>query len=173
MKTTTRHRIATWSIAGSLVVALLVVGASLYEHLVIDPVWPDNPSVIRPDEGGIDRKDVWIPLHAAIMVLLPLALWAGWRTPARRALVGAALGYVVYRGWSIVYFIPNALRYEEPGASLDGAGTWIALSTLRLPIMVACAVLLLLATRRAGSGVIDSRAPHPSVHDRAASSTVA
>lgn len=169
----TRHRIASLSTTGALVVALLMLGASLYEHLVIDPFWPDNPALIRPEEGGVDRKLVWIPLHAAITVLLPLALWAAWRTPARRAIVGAAVAYLVARVWSIVYFIPHALRYEEPGAPLDGAGTWIGLSILRFPLITACAILLWFASRRVAAAVVGSRAPQPAVHDPSGARTVA
>jgi hypothetical protein len=150
----TRDRIASASVTAGVTVLLLMLGASLYEHLVIDTVWADNPALIQPERGGLDRKVVWIPLHAAVSLVLPVALWANWRRrPVRRAVLGAVAIYLAMRLWTIVYFIPAGLRFEQAYATSEGAGTWIALSTLRFPMLVASLVLLTVASRRLRRGL--------------------
>src|SRR5262245_29832741 len=79
-----RRRLAPRAVSAALFLTVLAVGGSLYEHLVVDPAWPGNATVIQPDHGGVNRKLFWIPLHAALTLALPLALWACWRTPAAR-----------------------------------------------------------------------------------------
>jgi hypothetical protein len=151
-RTSRRERIASLSISAALAVLLLAIGASLYEHLVVDRAWPDNPSLIQPALGGLDRKTLWIPLHISTELLLLIALYTAWpRRPIRRLVIAAALLHLAMRIWTFVYFIPHALRFESPHAPPDGATTWVTLSILRFPLVLAAAVLLALASRRLGS----------------------
>jgi ubiquinone/menaquinone biosynthesis C-methylase UbiE len=145
-----RARLAPSLVTASLFLMVLVVGGSLYEHLAVDPVWPANGSVIQPDHGGVNRKLFWIPLHVALTLALPLALWGAWRIRgARRWLLVATGSYVAMRLWTMLYFVPRALQFEAEGVADAGAAqTWVLLSTLRLPLVLASLAALRMAARR-------------------------
>ncbi len=70
-----RDRLAPWLVNVALLLMALELGGSLYERLVVDPAWPTNPAIVQPDSGGVNRKVFWIPLHGALTLLLPIALW--------------------------------------------------------------------------------------------------
>lgn len=145
-----RGRLAPWTVNGALLLMVLAIGGSLYEYLVVDPVWPTNVTLIQPDHGGVNRKLFWVPLHVALTLALPVALWACWRNAAARRWVLVALGaYLVMRAWTLVYFVPEALRFEAEGLSnaLE-AQRWVLWSTLRLPLVLASAAALGAAGRR-------------------------
>src|SRR5690606_3254709 len=128
--------IATWATRLALVVFIVQIGGSLYEHLVIDRVWPENPALIQPARGGVDRKVFWIPVHGAVTLALPVALWAAWRFPAARAWLLAAIGsYVALRVWTFAYFIPGVARFESAEVvSAEAARAWVRWSILRAPL---------------------------------------
>jgi ubiquinone/menaquinone biosynthesis C-methylase UbiE len=145
-----RDRLARRAVTAALFLTILAAGGGLYEHLVVDPVWPANATVIQPDRGGVNRKVFWVPLHAALTLALPLALWAAWRRPAPRRWLLAAVGaYVALRAWTFAYFVPLALRFEAEGVpDAAAAHTWVLLSTLRLPLVLASLAALWMAARR-------------------------
>lgn len=155
-----RWQLARWTTAAALLIMVLQLGGSIYEHLVVDSVWPDNVALIQPERGGIDRKLFWMPLHGAVTLLLPLALWAAWRERrARKYLLGATAAYIAIRVWTFAYFIPRALAFEsahELGGALAGeARMWVMLSWLRMPLVIAMAVLLARAGRALASREVD------------------
>ena len=147
---TWRGRLAPWAVHGSLLLMVLAVGGGLYEHLVVDPIWPGNVTIIQPDHGGVNRKLFWMPIHAALTLTLPVALWAGWRNPAVRRWLLVALGsYLVMRVWTMLYFVPLALRFEAEGiADAAEAHRWVLLSMFRMPLVLMSAAALWLAARR-------------------------
>jgi hypothetical protein len=143
-------RSTPWLVHGTLVFLVVGLGGSLYEHLVVDPVWPRNIVVIQPEQGGVDRKHFWIPLHGALTLALPAALWACWpRRTVRRWLAVALGAYVARRVWTFLYFIPRALRFESAPALSDSmvheAQTWVWLSVLRAPMLILACVALWMA----------------------------
>lgn len=148
-----RDRVARWAVNGSLLLMALMLGGSLYERLVVDAAWPTNMILIQPDQGGVNRKVFWIPLHVGLTLLLPAALWGCWpRRAARRRLLVAIGIYVAIRVWSAVYFIPLALQFESAKEFTDAlvreAQRWVHLSFIRTPMTVAAVVALWLASRR-------------------------
>ncbi len=107
----------------AIVLGAIGLGGGLYEGLLIDRAWPAAPQLIQPQRGGIDRKRFWIPAHTAYELTLVAAAWANWQTPFARTWILAALAaHAVTRVWSIVHFIPAALRFERAG-ELDAAQT--------------------------------------------------
>lgn len=147
-----RERLAYWSTLGAFLVMVLDLGGSLYEHLVLDPAWPTNFALIQRQAGGVSRTAFWIPIHTALTVLLALALWAGWRMRAVRVwLLGAVALYVAMRLWTFAYFVPRALLFERyqgaPQALAREAETWVRLSLLRFPVVLASAIALWVAVR--------------------------
>jgi ubiquinone/menaquinone biosynthesis C-methylase UbiE len=159
-----RDRLAPWAVNGSLLLMALSLGGGLYESVVVDPAWPANVSIIQPAQGGVDRKVFWGPIHVALTVALPVALWACWRRPSVRGwlLVGTGV-YVGIRVWSFLYFIPLALKFEVAQGMADPlmreAPTWLRLSPVRCGLALASVAALWLAagglrpTRKAYKGV--------------------
>ncbi|HLV64915.1 MAG TPA: hypothetical protein VKY73_03855 [Polyangiaceae bacterium] len=151
----------------------LDLGGSLYEHLVIDTAWVDNPALIQPAQGGISRGAFWIPMHIALTVLLAAALWATFKERAVRKRVLWAIGlYAAMRIWTFAYFVPLALQFEslqEPVLSpqmRSVAEQWVRWSWLRLPFVAGAAIALWLAARRLDSllgvsAVTRGAAPRP------------
>lgn len=149
---TAREIIARWSTLLSLVIVVLELGGGVYERIVLDAAWPTRLSLIQPSEGGLDRKNFWVPLHAVLMVTLPLALWACWREPTLRFQLLVATGlYVVMRAWTFAYFIPGALRFEKAVGEPDlveQARSWVFWSIWRTPMVFGAAIALTAAARR-------------------------
>src|SRR5262249_29462809 len=102
------------------------------------------------DRGGVNRKLFWIPLHVALTLALPVALWAAWRNTAARGWLLVAIGsYAAMRIWTMLYFVPLALQFEADGVTdPSSAWRWVLLSTLRLPLGLASLAALWLAARR-------------------------
>src|SRR5262245_6764354 len=147
---TWRDRVAPWAVHGSLLLMVLAIGGGLYEHLVVDSVWPGNVTVIQPDQGGVNRGLFWLPLHAALTLALPVALWAGWRNPSVRRCVLVALGtYLAMRVWTLLYFVPLALRFQTEGfTDVSEAQQWVLLSISRMPLGLLSAAALWVAGQR-------------------------
>lgn len=130
-------------VAGSL-------GGGVYETALIDRLWPDNPALVQPNRGGINRKRFWMPAHFAFEALLGAALWTAWPRPdARQWLLAALAAHVAMRAWSFAYFIPRAMAFEKAG-DLDAdqharAMAWVRASGWRLLLDLAAAVSLCLA----------------------------
>lgn len=114
--------------------ALMSLGGGLYEIAVLDPAWPRNPGLIRPDSGGVSRRRFWIPAHAMFEITLLATLVAGWaQVEARFWLLVALASHLVMRGWSALEFIPKAIAFERPDAPTGpAAARWVARSRLRL-----------------------------------------
>ncbi|SFJ75271.1 hypothetical protein [Caulobacter sp. UNC279MFTsu5.1] len=130
-------------VAGSL-------GGGVYETALIDRLWPDNPALVQPSRGGIDRKRFWIPAHFTFEALLGAALWTAWpRLDARQWLLAALAAHGAMRAWSFAYFIPRAFAFEKAG-DFDAdqharAMAWVRASGWRLLLDLAAAVSLCLA----------------------------
>lgn len=128
-------------------VMAFMVGGGIYENLVLNAAWPSNPSLIQPELGGVNRKVFWIPLHALMTLLLPIAIWLYWsEKTVRRLLLLSLAFYLIVRIWSILYFIPVALEFEamqvQPIEQAKLAETWVALSPVRSVLSLAATVCL-------------------------------
>lgn len=141
----------------ALVLGALGLGGGVYETLVVDHVWPDNPSIIRSGRGGIDRARFWGPVHSFYELALFISLWMVWSvTDVRWWSVTALAIHFATRAWSFTYFIPRAIRFEKLGELTEEqrreARRWTQLSRCR-PVLAAfsivaqCIVILQLAVR--------------------------
>ena len=158
-----RTAIATASVQLALLLVAFALGGSLYEHLVVDTVWPDHPQVIQPGHGGIDRKLFWIPIHVVLTLALIAALVASWVWPGARRQLWIAIGcYAIMRAWSGVYFIPLALQFEAEAAvgpaTREAARTWVLLSMLRAPLLIGSLIALARASRLLRATVTEAHA---------------
>jgi len=138
----------------AMVFGAIGLGGGVYEILLIDRVWPNLPQLIQPQRGGIDRKLFWIPMHAAYELALVGALWANWHAPFARFCILGALGmHAVTRAWSLLHFIPAALRFEQAGdldaSQAAAARVWTRHSRWRVVIEAGAIVALVFALGRA------------------------
>jgi len=108
------------AILGALIATSAVIGAALYEETVLDTVWPHRPDIVRPIEGGANRKHFWAPANLIVILSLLAATWAAWPlTSARNAvLVGVGL-YAIILAVTVAYFVPALLKVERMGAPPD------------------------------------------------------
>jgi hypothetical protein len=135
---------------GLLVVSVIVLSATLgggiYEHVVLDPVWPSHPSLIQSAaHGGLTRARFWLPAHLLFEILLVSSLALFWKSPSVRIwLLLAVCGHVIARVWSALYFIPRARAFERADIVDEAmARRWTFRSKFRLPIELLTLALLL------------------------------
>jgi hypothetical protein len=133
----------------AVVVGAIMFGGGIYETLLVDRVWPDNPAVIQPERGGLDRKLFWMPAHALYELALFISLWMLWSAGDARWWTAAALVvHFAARAWSMAYFIPRALRFEKLGDLTEEqrleARRWTRLSRCR-PALEAVSIIALCA----------------------------
>lgn len=137
-----------------LCVALILksagLGGGLYETMLVDRVWPNNPRFIQPQRGGINRKLFWAPVHGLFEIALLTSIWIAWPDVNTRVWLLLALAcHLSMRLWSFLYFIPAAIRFEKlndfDSAQIARARCWIRLSLWRLPLDIASMMALCLA----------------------------
>ena len=141
----------------AILVAAIGIGGGLYEFTVLDPAWPNRPSLVQPGLGGVSRKRFWIPAHIAFELLLVAALVQAWpAADIRQWLLLALATHAAMRIWSALDFIPKALAFERAEAgsvSLAAAQRWTSRSRLRMPLDLATLAALLMAFRTAVRGI--------------------
>jgi hypothetical protein len=131
----------------AVVLGAIMLGGGVYETLLVDRVWPDNPAVIQPSRGGINRAPFWMPAHTLYELALFITLWTLWSMNDARWWTAAALVvHFAARAWSMTYFIPRALRFEKLGdltqEQRDEARQWARLSRFR-PVLEAVSIMAL------------------------------
>lgn len=136
-------------LAVTMLLGAIGVGGGLYETILIDPVWPSNPRIIQPAQGGIRRARFWIPAHAFYELALIVSLIFSWSLgDVRYWLLAALTLQIVMRAWSFAVFIPKALAFEECApeeVAIADAKAWTRWSRLRIPL----SLLSVLATSAA------------------------
>ena len=136
------------AILSALVSTSALAGASLYEEAVLDLVWPHRPDIVRPIEGGANRKLFWVPADIVALTSLLAATWAAWPvSDTRKALLVAVTLYAINVGISAAYFVPELLKVERLGISPDdlSSRTWVRRNRWRGAIFVCTAIALSLA----------------------------
>ena len=129
----------------AVVLGAIGVGGGIYETLLVDRVWPDNPAIIQPSRGGINRALFWGPVHALYELALLASAWMVWGDAHARTWIIVALAtHFGSRAWSFAYFIPRALQLEKAGDLTQEqsrlARRWIQLSRCR-PVLEAVAII--------------------------------
>nr|WP_295905554.1 hypothetical protein [uncultured Bdellovibrio sp.] len=123
----------------------LAVGGGFYEGFVINPQWSLQPptSFTLIQEGtGVPLQKFWIPVHILITVFILVALFLNWRIASRRTFLLISLGsYVIMRGWSFLYFIPEMLSFQKIATNsppseelMNRVSTWKTLTYWRTPL---------------------------------------
>jgi len=129
----------------ALTVTACLTGAGIYEQLVLDTAWPHKPSIVRPIEGGANRKLFWVPANIVAIVSLIVAVWAAWSTRgAREATLIAIALFALINTVTIAYFGPAVLRVEKASTAPDDPASlaWVRRSRWRTPLAVSVNVAL-------------------------------
>ncbi len=140
-----------WKLAAILVAlcaTAILTGGGWYEQAVLDSAWPRNPNLVRPAEGGANRKKFWIPAHVSGAASLALALWGAWSAVlARNATLTAIAIYILITLVTVGYFAPAVLKVErdcvEPNASSSFA--WVRRSRWRMVLAVSMNLAMVVA----------------------------
>jgi hypothetical protein len=132
------------------------VGGGLYEHVVLMPLWAASPpsslAIIQPGTG-VPLQDFWIPVHVAITAFLLVSLVLVWKERKARYLLLIGLGsYLAMRLWSVLFFIPEMLAFQQvpldapPSAELTArVAAWTFWTWFREPLDVLAFLAFLLA----------------------------
>jgi hypothetical protein len=129
----------TWELAAVLAAlcsTAFLTGGGWYEQAVLDSVWPRNPSIVRPSEGGASRRRFWVPAHSFAAVTLGCALWGAWReAPARYAVLTAIALYLLITIVTVGYFARAVVKLEKATAvrpNEPSSLTWVRRSRWRM-----------------------------------------
>ena len=129
----------------TVVLGAMGLGGGIYETALVDRVWPNNPAIIQPSRGGLNRGIFWAPVHVSYEVVLLLSAWMVWGDGYARAwIIVALIAHFGVRAWSLLYFIPKALWFEKAGDLTQEqygiARRWIQFSRFR-PALEAIAII--------------------------------
>jgi hypothetical protein len=130
------------------VMASLVLGASLYETLVVHPAWSRKPpeSFVGFVGEPVSRMNIpafWVPVAplfaGSALGALALAFMAG---TAGAPLIASSTSTVLGVAWTLAYFRPTIARFLEQGGGdtpadrLPGeARRWITLNWFRVALV--------------------------------------
>lgn len=141
----------TWrlvALLAALMVTACLTGAGIYEQSVLDTAWPRKPSIVRPVEGGANRKLFWVPANIVAILALLLAVWAAWPVAGARNASLVAVGlFAVINAMTVAYFAPAVLRMEKVSAPPDDPASfaWVRRSQWRTPLSLGVNVALAFA----------------------------
>ncbi|MEO8173756.1 MAG: hypothetical protein ABI581_11760 [Sediminibacterium sp.] len=133
----------------------IVIGAGMYEHLVLVPKWAAAPPTSLDMFRGLYALNpgaFWMPIHPITLLLLIGALVFNWNTARRKYLLIHLAGYVLILALTTIYFVPELLAiihtpYQNaPDAALTKrASQWEKLSIARMIFCIVIASVLLLS----------------------------
>lgn len=129
----------------ALILGAIALGGGIYETLLVDRAWPNNPAIVQPSRGGINRGFFWGPVHTLYELALVVAAWSAWSDrEVRWWVIAALITHLAARAWSFAYFIPNAIRFEKLGDLTEEqrhlAKRWTRLSRCR-PVLQTVSII--------------------------------
>jgi hypothetical protein len=139
-------RALAWLIA-TTALYLLMNGAQIFETAVIVPVWTAGPPASLGMFQGpyrLDFKAFWIAFHSVHEIVFIVALVLCWRIQAvRRWLLLVLVLHVAVRVWTIAYFAPTIITFQQlpPSAAVDPtlverATQWRVLNLIRVGVFM-------------------------------------
>lgn len=109
-------RAEMWLLLTALVY-FIMNGAGIFETAVIIPKWSAAPPAsfqILKGEYGIDLKVFWIIMHSVHEIIFIVAIIFCWSIPGvREALLGLFAIHFGVRVWTLLYFAPNIIEFQE------------------------------------------------------------
>lgn len=132
----------------SIAAYLVMNGAQLWETAIIIPAWTQAPPaslIFFQGPYGLDFKYFWIIVHSIHEVIFILALVFNWKNKSRRLpLVLLFLAHVGVRVWTLVYFVPVIIDFQQMSVVdsvdpplVERAAQWRNLNYLRVGLFFA------------------------------------
>ena len=148
MKNSSRFSRADSWLLLSIAAYFIMNGAQLWETAIIIPAWTQAPPaslIFFQGPYGIDFKYFWIAVHSVHEVIFAVALIFNWRIRDRRlAMTLLFLAHIGVRVWTLVYFVPNIIDFQQMPVSSDidrqlveRAARWRNLNYLRVGLFFA------------------------------------
>jgi hypothetical protein len=132
---------------------ITIIGAAIYEHAAVVPVWSMAPPVslsMFQGKYGIQPANFWMPVHPITILLLAAALITNWKLPRRKQILIVFGVYLLILAITATYFVPELLAITTSAysaATSDDltirAGMWEKLSLLRLSVLLVLSGVLL------------------------------
>jgi hypothetical protein len=140
-------------------VYLLLNGAQIFETAVIVPNWtaaPPESLYLLQGKYGLDFKNFWIIFHSLHELTFITALILCWKIKTvRRWLILLLVLHIGVRIWTLTYFAPNIIAFQEMPASptvnqslLDRANEWALLNYIRVGVYLAISLAFIPLVRR-------------------------
>ena len=132
----------------------IIIGAAVYEHLVVWPQVMAAPPLslsMYQGEYAPNGANFWTRIHPVILVLLITSLVLSWRTERKKYVLITLIGYVLILVSTAIYYVPELIEIvntpyaENVDEGLVKRGViWQRLSIVRLILLMIMAILLYL-----------------------------
>lgn len=155
----TNNETANAALLITTVAYLLLNGAQLFETAVLVPVWTAAPPAslhIFQGYYGLDFKAFWIVAHSLHELTFVAALVLNWKIATRRrVLVAVLLVHIAVRAWTLLYFAPVIISFQNTPATdtinpalQQQAAQWRDLNLVRVAIFLFLSFALIPLNRR-------------------------
>lgn len=139
--------LANRSLLVTTVAYLLLNGAQLFETAVLVPVWTAAPPAslhLFQGHYGLDFKNFWIVAHSLHELTFLAALFLNWKIVSRRkVLVVVFVIHVAVRAWTLLYFAPVIISFQQMPVSAtidqtlqEKAALWRNLNLVRVALFM-------------------------------------
>ena len=126
-------------------------GAQLFESVVLVPGWTSTPPESLQLLRKIDLKTFWITTHCLHEITFILAIAFCWKIESvRNGLLGLFVIHFAVRVWTLLYFAPNIIAFQNADISLASipeiaarTRLWKILNYVRVTIFVVLSLGLL------------------------------
>ncbi|PWN69472.1 transposase [Chryseobacterium phosphatilyticum] len=126
----------------------LMNGAQIFETLIFVPKWTSSPPdtfKLLQDGKGASLKFFWIILHSLHEIAFILAIIFCWKIdPVRNWLLGLFLLHAAVRVWTLTFFAPNIIQFQNLAATSSISqeiaariSLWRNLNYIRVAIYIA------------------------------------
>lgn len=151
---TINSQLANRSLLITTVAYLLLNGAQLFETAVLVPVWTAAPPAslhLFQGHYGLDFKNFWIVAHSLHELTFLITLFLNWKMSSRRSiLVVVFVIHVAVRAWTLLYFAPVIISFQQMpiSATIDQtlqekAALWRNLNTVRVAVFMLLSLALI------------------------------
>lgn len=145
---------AELSLLIAIVVYFLINGAQIFETLVLVPKWtanaPESFSLLS-DKNGMSLKSFWITFHSLHEITFIIAIVCCWQiSPVKNLLLILFTMHFAVRVWTILYFAPNIIDFQniyEQGKSAANLAArvdlWKTLNYVRVGLYLIISVAMI------------------------------
>lgn len=130
----------------------VIIGAAIYEHLVIWPTaYAAPPSSLTMFQGefGMEAAIFWQMIHPVVLLLFIINTILTWKSTRRMHVVIPFVTYILILVITSIYFVPELIDIistpyaESIDEDLVSRGSrWEILSIIRLLVLILVAIIL-------------------------------